>query len=329
MRRQRSGFTLIELLVVIAIIAILIALLVPAVQKVRESAARTQCQNNLKQLALANHGYHDVYKILPVGQFNDDNRNWGWGTAILPYIEQDPIWRALKADATNFMIFIPGGGRNAAPNLAGSNSDANNTAGIININAGGGVARVVLNIYQCPSSTLPKAQVNGYGRTNYLANMGSDTTNGVFNSWAFPNGGTMTGPLVQSNNNDFTWCFTLPQIKDGTSNTVLIGEITATEDPLASYPDSNSTNVPIWPGGNPNFQGQGRQHNYFRIMDSRFPLNLRTTANADRCFGSDHTGGANFAFCDGSVRFIAETVDASVYRAIGTRNGREPNTSTN
>src|SRR5881397_1585142 len=100
MIRTRRAMTLIELLVVIAIIAILIALLVPAVQKVREAAARTQCANNLKQIGLALHNYHDTNKRFPCGESDDDNNGWCWRFFILPYLEQGALYDAAMTDPT-------------------------------------------------------------------------------------------------------------------------------------------------------------------------------------------------------------------------------------
>jgi len=357
---SRKAFTLIELLVVIAIIAILIGLLLPAVQKVREAAARSKCTNNLKQFGIGLQAYHDVYNKFPVGEFNDDNINWGWGVAVLPFMEQAPLFNQFMAEtgtagtnSGNFMIFIPGGGLNKTTNLAGgTNADLNNTAGQVNVNAGvtatgSALVRTVLPYHLCPSDTWPNSTTDGnaFGKTSYVANMGNDPylingqafdTSGSWATWGSPVRGDLeNGILVQSNNNDNTYPTTIAMITDGTSNTVLLSEVAA--NPLsANYLLTSTTRFPIWAGGTRNNSGQGRQHNYFRCMYTMYLPNAKTlsalvngtqttlTANhIDRCFGSNHTNGLNVLKCDGSVSFVANSVDPNAWKAAGSRNGGE------
>jgi prepilin-type N-terminal cleavage/methylation domain-containing protein len=156
----RRGFTLIELLVVIAIIAVLIALLVPAVQKVREAAARTQCQNNLKQIAIAAHSYHDTYKKLPAGWVTSNSvqpsPGWSWAVVILPYLEQQALYNSLAPDVTT-----PGG----APAPSSSNR-----------------LDSPLPVYVCPSDAggSVNTYLDNYGKNNYACNrevFGPDASN--------------------------------------------------------------------------------------------------------------------------------------------------------
>jgi len=326
--RRRVAFTLIELLVVIAIIAILIGLLLPAVQKVREAAARMRCSNNLKQIALAAHTYAGTNdERLPVGlaQPGPDGRSTSVFVELLPHLEQQPLYAGW-----NF----------ASP--------------FANFGGTGTPASAALSVFVCPTAGLSENPLRfgtaAVGATTYGANAGTiaypafrATNDGVF--------GVGTASLRNQTR--------LLDIGDGTSNTLLFGERTVGDGNLDSYLTAPlDPAVPSPPfvaigslagwagtfGQNPGagtllatYRAPNYTHPQFYIPPPPPPPPfppipppkiLWTTLGPqawDRwsAYGSKHTGGMNAALADGSVRFVRATVAADVFRAVGTRAGGE------
>jgi prepilin-type N-terminal cleavage/methylation domain-containing protein/prepilin-type processing-associated H-X9-DG protein len=306
----RRAFTLIELLVVIAIIAVLVGLLLPAVQKVREAANRSKCQNNLKQLGIAVHAYHDAFDRIPPNaktvhyNWAADSTvagpdTWTWIARILPYIEQGT--------------------------LAAQYNIPNGTLG----QAQAGIATVI-PLLLCPSDggepnnpATDWANIPGIsmGLTNYKGCSGSNwgfNTSGTFTT-AFPVADPSLGPspnpaedgLDHGNGvfyrTDGNRPLRLPGITDGTSNTFLIGEDLHSFDKHCggwAYPNYvNSTcAIPL------NYADPGGT---YADWPNRYS------------FHSKHTNGANFCFADGGVRFVSDGINLATYRALATIRGGE------
>ena len=368
--RAKKGFTLIELLVVIAIIAILIGLLLPAVQKVREAAARMKCQNNLKQIGLAVHGYHDAYQKLPVFSFAPNGHSEG-GTftpttlpdgitskhfsgflLILPFIEQDAY--ASKYDRTK-------GYSDATPGADGVTSNKTLTSSPI-------------PTYLCPS--MPTPQNPGYNSfSSYVASRGNfsymtdasgaviATGTGTKQRWT-EDDGLFVSAFVPPPANNTTAAGTLrylnfASVSDGLSNTFLVGEkhytiqnstwVSGTNihtgAALTGTYTGNTNYVFPHPGADANDGVTHTPMNYKTLVSTSATLNVKAgtvtctaadssaqNTNADNAwykntalsgFRSTHTGGCNFVFGDGSVKFVRESIAMSTYRALGSRNGGE------
>jgi prepilin-type N-terminal cleavage/methylation domain-containing protein len=307
----RRGFTLIELLVVIAIIAILIGLLVPAVQKVREAAARAQCQNNLKQLGLAMHNYHDANRRLPPGGVNSSNQNinnsyLGWGVAVLPYVEQENLYRLYKPSLPNWHA-------DNAPVLAAS-----------------------VPVMRCPADPTdpspmkiePAVYANPVAPGSYKAVSGRYGKPGsLFWDYALYFGNqadipktdpASRGPL-HSVGVGGVLAARLTDIKDGTSNTFLIGEYTTTTNPLRRAYWGVSASFHSMGACGPDSPTRG-------LPDHAACAKVVVTGNSNRCnraFASTHTGGMYFALCDGSVQFISANIDSVIWQNLATIAGGE------
>jgi prepilin-type N-terminal cleavage/methylation domain-containing protein/prepilin-type processing-associated H-X9-DG protein len=297
MLQSRRAFTLIELLVVIAIIAVLIGLLLPAVQKVREAAARAKCQNNLKQIGLAMHNYHDTYSNLPPG--DPATGSYGtWQVSILPYIEQNNM----------YLLYVDFG------NFQGTKITYSNAANRANVTS------KVLPILTCPSD--PNAGLFmpfGVSMHNYAVNFGNTTrTQGTYN-------GVVFGGAPFSYNNK---TFSLPGISDGTSNTLLAAEV------LQGVSSGNITDLRgfTWWGPAAGFEGYFGPNSgspdslQFTSYCNNLPdQGLPCVVTAVNQFGarSKHTGGVNVTLCDGSVRFVSNNISITTWRALSTSQGGE------
>ncbi len=294
---RRRGFTLIELLVVIAVIAILVALLLPAVQQAREAARRAQCKNNLKQIGLALHNYHGTHNIFPPGYVAGaawplTTNGWGWCAMLLPDLDQGPLY-----DEINFNLPI----ENSA-NLP--------------------VPAQILPTLICPSDQLGGGtfQITDAGGNvvvptaapfSYAATVGDDSSEA--------DGQTGNGSFYRNSN------IRISNLIDGTSTTVLVGD--------RAWGMANGT----WAGAPTNALVRAGQFNPWNAATANSPvfmlvhnnfINILTDSDGGLDdFSSFHTGGAQFLFADGSVRFLASiTSDGPLRRAfwaMGTRAGRE------
>ncbi len=280
-RFRRKAFTLIELLVVIAIIAILIAILVPAVQRVRVAAARTQCQNNLKQVGLALHTYHDTNKLFPAAFKNVGlNPGWGWATMLLPAVEQLVLYEALAPESTVF----GGGAPFASPPTP--------------------LMQTPLSVFRCPAdggSELNTARDN-YAISNYRATAGPNLTPQVAPGvYSFQTDWDYGGIMFQNSR------ITTTLVIDGTSNTVIVGE--------CIFDPGSGKNATIWTGMRGLNGGIWLSDTMWWIDAQAATIN----GTAVQSFSSRHLGRAFFLFGDGTVRFVSQNVDPSIIMFITGR----------
>ena len=296
----RRGFTLIELLVVIAIIAILIALLVPAVQKVREAAARSQCANNLKQIGLACHGYHDAYKFMPPSRIWD---HWAtWAAVILPYVDQGAVYQQWNLQLQYYAQ--PAGA--VQVNVPVYFCPSRRTAGAMRMSASGDV----------PDNGSPSTAHYPGGLADYAGCAGDFNYTSWFDG-VNANGVIFTGLVIQqSGTTILNWRgrVKMVTITDGTSNTMMVGE---KQVPLANFGQGT--------GDGSVFNGD-HEWNFARVASPTYPLanGPADATNWRLRFGSNHPGMCQFVFADGTVRPVSVSTSGAILSLLIVRNDGQP-----
>jgi prepilin-type N-terminal cleavage/methylation domain-containing protein len=304
---QHDGFTLVELLVVIAIIGILVALLLPAIQAAREAARRSSCTNNIRQIALAVHNYHDTYKFVPPARLQDAYPTWF--AFIMPFLEEQNAHDLWHFDKQWF-------------------DDLNKQA-----------REVDVPLFRCPSRNNPKLVYSNFGDVagvstvlgaagDYVGNGGNNNNYDGDPVWwwnAESNGVIVSGPNFDIKPNDLSLVsqVSFKRITDGLSKTLLVGEkhvpLGAEEKQGSIYDGDNQPNfarvggsvTPVSPGGTDNFRCTTRNGCIGRAVND--PCYCDT-------FGSVHTNMCMFAFSDGSVRGLETSMDPDVLDALSVRN---------
>ncbi len=320
-RDRRQGFTLVELLVVIAIIGILIGLLIPAVQAAREAARLTHCQNNMRQCGIALHQHHEVYGRFPPGQFNHIAMDWQepvywnracWWQTILPYVEQGSLYNAI-------VRYWPPGGSPPAPvqwwiTFATDGDPA------------GGVGRnTIVPGFMCPSDPAnPKVESAGPASGNQQGFHGNYVL--CAGTTFFNVDGSYFGEKLDGMFYPLSWT-RIAEVGDGTSHTLMGGELILAPDEDGLH-DIRGRYYNAWQGNvlfstlYPPNTPVGDRGSYC-ISAPHAPCQGLTSTDVIVSARSYHIGGATFLLGDGSVRFIDENIDPTIYEAIGSRDGGE------